>query len=429
MHRWREQGSLPLVLLVAIVVGGIVIALFGYVRSGQRTARTNIEFTQAIQVADAGAQAAVLALSTSPPQAGINRVCGSGSLDEVAVEASAPWADCDSSPVDAGPDPAAGAGGWHYTWEARRSGSGHWEIRSTGRLHDGVRIVELSVGAGRLFPTMLFANDPGNDTPDIAGGGSFGVYDSNASVILDGALLQVGSNDRLLEISAQQQTNTELSCFGAGACETNERRDLENLAAQAFNEGGVCHGREIAPLAVDAGTTKELDGNQVHCYSQVVVERAAQGNQRTRVEVVNPPVVVFVGTGGVRVEGAGQNAATLINVDSSQVPGPGGFNRQPVATQPLPEATNLQFYVAGGPVDFNNNFLAMAATLYAPNSPCDFGAQATMFGAAVCREINAEGGMFFWYDSAADDLDGGGWDQQGYSEQFQTTSNFTWAGS
>jgi hypothetical protein len=54
---WRsEDGSLPLVLLAAIVLAGIVLALFASTRSGVQVARQDRDWHAAIQVADAGVQ-------------------------------------------------------------------------------------------------------------------------------------------------------------------------------------------------------------------------------------------------------------------------------------------------------------------------------------------------------------------------------------
>ena len=56
-----------MVLLAMIVLGGVVAALFGYVSTGQRTARQDRDFNQAIQVADAGIQTAFSDLAVADP--------------------------------------------------------------------------------------------------------------------------------------------------------------------------------------------------------------------------------------------------------------------------------------------------------------------------------------------------------------------------
>lgn len=427
-----EQGSIPYALLIAIVIGGVVVVLFGQVRSSQQTARHDRDFTQAIQVADAGAQAAFTTLAIDPPAPEQLRVCGTGDLSGPGVGSGGPCPSDALITADQGED-------WNYAWEARRGADGRWEVRSTGCFGGSCRIVELLAGDAGVFPVQLFAqcNDEVNCST-VSGGGStnFNVYDATGALSQP---LAIGANHELPTINGNYGDTAVLECFGdAAECETKVPIRFPDLAAWAFTAPGsvteaddafgspflgVCAGETPQPFVVSQGQHVTIDRGTDLCVSQINVDRSAS------IRVVgtgNDPVRIFVAPGAgtaIQAGGAGQSAGnlTLINVESSQLTEP--------LTPPVPVSTDLQIYVSGGAIDFGNNSLRIAATLYAPNSACDFTAQATMLGAAICDTVEAIGGFRFWYDVRASEIEGAPWSETGWSEQFPSTSAFGWAGS
>jgi hypothetical protein len=409
-----ESASLPLVMLAAIVLGGVVISLAGYVAVGQRTARSDRDSNQAIQVADAGIQAAFSTLATTDPD--------DASLPNVGDSITIPG--------------SVEEGTWTYT--AERVARMRYLVRSEGTFRDRTRAIEATIGPMSLFSLAAFADlrlefsggngaDSYNVSVGNTGNGSVG---SNNEIVLKGNT----AVDWVLRYSgatAPQITNGVVITRDPAIDSVDEPIYLPNEGAAAYAEGGVCY--EKVPIAY-VGQFPLVKG-KTYCFTTV---EFPAGDHRlvgsspndptiapTEVDATEPTRIYVAPGGNLELQGQGNNPCTgaaCVNM------APEG-EALPTSTQlgdgtAKPRAIDLEIYLASGQV-LANNHSNIAAGIYAPASNCSGpNAQGNVYGSIVCRTIDAKGGWKFHYDDRFTDVTTEDFAISGWREEFEGTTSF-----
>jgi hypothetical protein len=413
-----EQGSLPLVMLAAIVIGGLVAVLFADVRMGQQTARNDRDFNQAIQIADAGLQSSftfLAGLEYDDSEAGYDDLPAIG--DHIVCQG----ADgADSAPLTA--PCSSELNGGSYAWEARRVDREMWQVRSEGTFRGSTRNVEAMVGTRPLFPLAAY----GDKLARLKGGNLADSYDGTTQGTGVG---RVGSNHRIvLEGSATVDWVVrygDATYDGGGSTKEGvetvaEEAFFPNVAEQAYADGGVCHDPEDGVVPYVASQTNPLKRGKTYCFSSVRFPRATAGNNG-KYFLADPdpgvpsdaPVRIYIApSGNLTIEGGGGNAAEV--------------NLEPM---PMPDASSLLIFVASGEVSLSNHS-KIAAGIYAPTSACKGAesdpstAQATIYGAVICGNLISEGGWNFHYDERLQTVTDQDFDINAWREEFRNSTSF-----
>ena len=377
--RWRSQdGSLPMVLLVTIVVAGLIAVVFLDVRVGIRTAAHDRDFNAAVQAADAGIQDAFLELAT--------------------IETD----DLDTVPLGGVLEQAGDIDSGTYQWEAFRRLPNQWEVRSEGTVNEVTRVVEADIGPLELFPLAAFAehglhltggNSAQSYDEDGVPGNLLGAVGSNESVHLSGSNTQV---DRVyLYDTDDYQGTASYIRVDDGVHNFTDDAYFPNIGEQAYADGGVCADKD---MYTTWNGQFDLVYGQEYCF----------------LDVTFPP-------GETNLEGDPDDGEVKIYIHPShdlhfdrQGNNPARVNMPPewskdTPEQNLPDATKLQIYVASGTVSARSGTVA-AAGIFAPTSTCSGpNSQAYFYGALICDSMLNAGQWDFYYDEGF---------QQIYSEDF-----------
>lgn len=438
-----ERGSLPLAMLAAIVLAGVIIALYTQVQSGQLTARRDRDYQGAIQTADAGIQAAfthLAAIEATDPA--LPAIDGFYPTDPNAPGVVAD--EDDTSVLYATGDVGEGS----YAWRAKRIQTTLWEVRSAGTYRGSTRYVEALLGEQPIFPFALFGNDP----LDLSTGGG-----GNSINSMSDTIPRLGSNGVMDLQSHHLQAvpeNLILECFGEGAAEDCPEETIthrtevpfEDLATTAYGDGGECTDPDTGEV-IDDGILDwprfEAGGlveGEVYCFSQVLFEAGSGSGLRSYpLTPADPPTDeptrIFInpkgdtrttqggGAGGgdsvgVHVSGTGTNLSEVNWLASGAEPG--------ALTS---SASDLLIFVPGTrTVKFGNNSSRVAAGIYAPYSTCDLRAQGEIVGSVICGSIQGSaGGWTLTYDDrlanySLDDV----YSVLSWSEQPEGLSGFAW---
>lgn len=349
-----ELGSLPLVLIASIAIGGVVLALFYVVQSGVTSARNDRNFAGAIQVADAGLQHAFVELQDL--EAGETPACdtnGDGA--------------CSGSLND----------GSAYEFEYEPTAERRWTVTSRGTSGDSVRAVQASVGESPLFGAAIVSDE----SFKYNGGGS------GTDPFPVGGFKKMnftGNTGDYIETLFLYGTDNEPDGPGAPDTDKWERTpgpDLPNLGAKAFETGGVCEGKsESLPSHLE---------RRIYCLTGT-----ANFQSNTTVApaaAVDPdPVQIYVQSGGMSV-------------------GPRNVNDGG-------EAVDLQIYIGAGEIVMNGNFRVTAA-IYAPKSACTSNGQGGggFAGGMICNTVTLNGNMR--YDPTIEQIVDDEYAISGWSEQ------------
>lgn len=363
-----ETGSIPLVLLAAIILGGLIIALYMDVSTGLRLASADRDFNQAVQVADAGLQEAFTALS---------------SLDEEDMPALGEVLDTTTTGV---------LGRGNYEWTARRTGAASWQVRSEGEFGEASRVLEASMGPMSLFGLAAFgdilielrgANDADsyNETTTSGGRGTVG---SNNQITLRGN----ATVDWVKRYGGASYNGGGVIRSGGGI-ETGDHQDLPDLGSEAYADGGVCDG---ATLHDDITDVFPMQRGETYCVTQA---RFPAGQHLLHGDSDEPTRIYIAPSGNLELLGQGNNpctGASCVNVISE--------------SDTQPDATALEIYLAGGGGQvLANNHSRIAAGIYAPLSNCSGpNAQGHVYGSIVCRTLDSKGGWSFHYDERFDEV-------------------------
>jgi hypothetical protein len=361
-----EDGSLPMVMLAAIIIGGVVITLFSTVSLGQETARRDRDWNGAIQSADAGVQHALSVLRDVP--VGDNPPCdptGSGSCTSVLGDGS------------------------QYTWEYDRLGPENWDVRSTGVNNGQERVVEANIGPRQMFPVSILAktrvryNGGGNGTEPF----SVGTFDevtinggpANASV---GAIVLYGPPPHNVNAGGQPVS-------------TGGDIELENLGEAAFRPGGACHGATVSDVYPAQASDPQRYG-QTYCTKTV---RFESGHHPLVGNPSDGPVTVYVDNSG--------NDAVIVR--------PGARANWSATGDTPGDASMLQIFAGGGPVTFHGT-AKISAAIWAPESTCTSNGTPDVAGGLICNEVVLNGN--FWYDAQVGGIVDGPFTVNNWTEQY-----------
>jgi hypothetical protein len=399
-QRNDESGSLPMVLLVAIVLGGVVISLFGYVATGQRTARADRDFNHAIQVADAGIQNAFGELASIDPD------------------------DTSLPPVGGTLIRTGEVDGNEWSVTARRVSRTRWQVRSEGDAADVTRAIEATIGPRQLFGLAAFADLK----LELRGGNDADSYDSVSWGTGNGA---VGSNGEIVlrgNATVDWVMRYANATYNSGGVVVNGIETFEDpaylppLGAEAYADGGVCFGQ--TPIAY-TGQFKLVRG-KTYCFTsasfpagdhRLVAPSESSDPTASPVEIdPDGPTRIYIAPSGNLMLGGQGNAgcgnAACVNID-------------PVDK---PAATNLEIYLASGEV-LANNHTKIAAGIYAPSSNCSGpNAQGDVYGSIICRTLDTKGGWAFHYDDRFQDVETEDFAIEGWREEHEGTTSFTSTG-
>lgn len=376
VHRSQcgQSGSLPIVLLAAIITGGIVVVLISQVLTGERLAARDRDFHAAIQVAEGGLQDAYLALSEVEDLT-VDLVSGSGALD-----------------------------GSPYTWLARRVGSQDlWDVEVLGSANEVQRGLSARIGETGLFPFALYGDE-------------YLYVQSNATVLphpdnTSGAIPTIGTSgqaelgqimDQITGSGVPTDEYVDLHCHrdeqgaspdcptpdtgdprgGGGIRFYDEPVSFRDLATAAWSDGGACDPGTFEPddprrpVAIFNHESRfELRPGQTYCLDRLHFEAGGSlGTVRYPIADGDGDVVVYLNPAGANV--------TALQVDGT------GANVSIVNDGADGDASRLQIHVpANRRLLFSQNSGQIAAAISAPESACNIRARVRIYGALVCRSI------------------------------------------
>lgn len=340
----REQGSLAVVLLAAIILGGAVAALFVTVNTGVDTARRDRDWHGAINAADAGIQEAVTVIRS----------------DEVAT--ACPGGVCTGTLSD--------GGSYVATYTETFLG---YQVCSEGQLNDVDREACADFDLNLLF----------------GGAGVIGIdrvrIDGTAAGVTDPIIIGTAGEfvnvtnacDKLEELEFYNDSDVAAPNPCPDVTVNSGPRTFVNLAEEAFLTG-ECSGDALIwpsypsqPHPADA--RDPWIRGETYCTSLVDIP---QNDNIQLTGTSDEPVKVFVDPGDT-----GSAAA--------KYPGRGQVNT-------LGDALDLQFFIRQGEVDLDmKGNTSINALWYAPDSACDVRGNTTFTGAVLCRSVDLGGAFDF----------------------------------
>jgi type II secretory pathway pseudopilin PulG len=359
-RRRCESGSLPVVLLVAIVMAGAILALFATVSTGTDTARRDRDWQSAVQVADAGIQQAFVNLRD--------------------LEDDATVAPCDTN-GDGTCSGTVGAGTFTFEYELAPNSETQFEVTSRGEVGDSARVLQANVGPRQVFPVAMLAKTSltyngageGNSPFSIGSFGSITLNGTQANASVE-SIVAYGPGPHDITAGSQQITNAA----------NWSTEDLSDLAHEAFANDDLCgpgSGRpfyDVYPADVVTAEAQPGVRGEVYCVGRVNFSSS-------------PTHTVSGGSTGEAVEVYVKNSGTANSLEArthAKVNWSG--------TEPGAPAEYL-FFVQSGPVLFNANS-RFAGGIYAPNSACETNGTATLMGSIVCNDITINGNFGYGED-------------------------------
>lgn len=362
-----DAGSIPLVLLAAIVLGGLIVALYVDVATGQRLASADRDFHQSVQVADAGLQEAFVSLAA---------------LEDTELPPVGEYLEGDRSGV---------LGRGTYEWSARRVDAHKWQVRSVGTFGTHERVLEAAMGPENIFALAAFADV----LIELRGANWADSYDGSST---DSGRGMVGSNQEIV-LRGNAEVDWVLRYGGAtyndggvirdgGGIETGDHQDLPDLGGRAYSQEGVCSsGPEYDDIA-DVGT---LERGETYCVAQA---RFHDGEHLLTGTSTDPTRIFIAPSGNLELLGQGNQRCDATSCVNWTV------------GEDQPAATDLEIYLAsGGGEVLANNYSVIAAGIYAPYSNCSGpNAQGDVYGSIVCRTLDSKGGWNFHYDERFDEV-------------------------
>ena len=417
-----EEGSLPLVLLAAIILAGVLVALFTTVITGTNSARFDRNFAQAFQIADAGIQQSFVQLleldedlldPDSPGYPEEVDPCGEGTASD---EANVKEGECTTILDD----------GSSFTWTYERVGElRQWTVTSQGTYLGVSRAVQADVGEGPLFSGALMSDDDlhwsGGGTTveqceawDAEGSIEPFPIDIEGDAIIDPtgecvSQLTLWGVDRI--ITGDDRIDTYLSgTYPIGHPEegepkevrfTGEPLDMPNIGARAFQgptetfpNGGPCHGEPVQSL----GDT--LYRGETYCLNDFKPSQGQAVSIESNPEDPSVPddawVLVYVRN----------DVSFRANTD---------INFTPDAET---RAVDLQIYAGGTEVIIRSTAKGKAA-IWAPAADCHSqggaGEDGEFHGALACFNIDLSGN--WTYDASVQEIKGSTFNIARYSEE------------
>ena len=385
----NERGSLPAVLLAAIILAGVVIALFITIETGVMTSRQDRNYNAAIHVADTGVQEAMVE---------IGAVMSNLEDNELLPEALEGEGDVDGN---------------DYRWTATLQAAGRYEVVSHGSRGSGDQISErtlvVEMGPRMLFPLALYA-----DISMVFNGlpsGTARAYDGDGNEVdieyllgSAGPITLHGNCEEGVVLHGEDATiNT--TCVPVPL--DQDAPDLDDFALEAYEDGGACaSGTDDATFSEDVASG-ELVRGKTYCISGYTFQRddyvsvgTADGFDDTE------PARIYVEPGG-DIDHRSGGQGPRINTDGN-IPDP---------PTDAPDATALEVYMSGGTFRLGSNSY-FAGVMWGPTTACQMDNGNTYtYGALVCGTFSDNGNWSHWYDIRASTITDGLLTVYMYSEQ------------
>lgn len=394
----EQQGSIPATILVAIIMAGIVVALFAIVQSGVRSSAVDRDANQSIQVADAGVQEALVQLRGVQP-------------DETP--------DCDPADGTANtPEEGSCVGvigeDTAFEWRYVQTAPFAYDVTSVGAYRNHGSAVNVQIIRPLRFQFAITVRD--QFTYNGAGGGlatpiGVGTF-NNATVNGQPAIDSIAG---ITPLHAPKTDPPDLDHYSISpeslaTDEVQEGPDLDEDLARAacFDDDGnkleadPDNGffvQDDIPSTLTRGHTYCVRGGTVSY--DVVVNENPDGYDDP--ESPPPPAYVYIvgdepgsPAGGLTVGGGPPGGGP---------PGggpPGGGGGGDVNWDTEPNAGKLFVAIAKGAGNFTiSGNRRMAAGLWAPWSSCTWNGTPEYRGAVVCDTVTLNGN--FGYDDAVND--------------------------
>jgi hypothetical protein len=393
---------MPMVILAAIIVGGLVTALFASALTSQRTTRFDREFTRAFHGADAGMQTALSQIRSLDPQ---------GSYSGGPLEAPA----------------GAMNGNVAYDYTATKVGR-EWHIRASGTIGDTTRHLEATV----IRPSRFFLAAFAKTLVGLRGGNGASSYDGvdvNTGMGALGTngdieLIGDGFADELFLFGPTAEcTQTQQNCEAMESF-TNRAPEPHNPETQFIDDALNSEWCEdsIAPYVASVHGPLVGGGgpgpNGEYCFSSV------RFDADTVPDASGGPAEIYVSGDVTSANQVRINCQGCIDRNFGSSTSRADVEAMLAADAPV--AGDLQIYSAGHRVSFGNHTY-IAAAVYAPNASCHgnpSNAQGTIFGSMICNDISNQGGWTFWFDERLQDIGASEWRISGIREEGAGTSSF-----
>lgn len=395
----RQDGSLTLALLAAIIVGGLAVTLVATTITGIGATRDDRSFQTAINGADAAMQQAVTYISQFPED------------ETMTCESGTPDVDCVLSLGSLGFDGDLGDEA-SFDWSAQQINEARWELRGSGFVDGVERVIEADITKDAFFTIGAF----GDKGVDAKGGN--GVISFNASVSNKGRG-SVGSNG---EIRLPGSARADIAAlFGPATCVANSNGcKPENITYTTFPDvfdvpavtQAIQDYRDAECSSSDGTLTTQTttwQGGEIYCY--------------TSINLPNRSIVTL--------SGASADNPVIVFVDGQIAVGNDAeFNCSPTACKDdgtsRPETAALQIYSLGDEVRLGNHG-QYAFALAAPEANCrgnPSNSQAMIYGSMLCGDLSNQGGWNFAFDERLADLSIGNWSVSDWREENPGTSSF-----
>lgn len=367
-----DDGSLPIVLLIVIILAGVIVALFTTVETGTQTARRDRDWQSAFQVADAGIQHAFVIL----------REYHESGSDEATLS-------CDLTGLGSCSGPVGERGEFTWDYTSADGSDTQWSVISTGEVGGAVRVLEANIGPRQVFPVAMLAktsltyNGGGGGNPPFSIG-SFGSITLNGTPANNSiaSVTKYGPGPHTLDIGGQPITEAPMWSVD----------DLNNIAAEAYDDDARCgpgSGRPFYPIypkdVLAVGDQPGVRG-VTYCVGRIDFNNATWSVSGPADQAVR----IFVRNAGT--------ADSFRMRAQAKVNWPGGAPAAPG------DPEDHLIYIESGPVQFSANS-DFAGAIYAPNSTCKATGNQRIVGSMVCNDITV-GGTFGYGGGLTDVTEG-----------------------
>ena len=395
----QQGGSLPLAVLVAIVVGGLVIVLISRTMLSQEQVRFDRDFQLAVNSAEAGLSQALNVIQTLP--AGSTTT----SLDSQAL----------GLPSE--------LQGNDFEWTAEKQPRGTWHVRSTGWHGEEIsRVFEAEVDDGGVFTVAAFGRVGvrmvGGNTVSSFPPTGYGTVGTNGLISIIGnstadLVLLMGPDAECQELDADTNTCNDNPIEGQA-----EKLDFDAMIEDVEAELDDACGGSFEPF--DLAEHGTLHTGETYCFTEIVTDNHESidvviddGHRDTASGLMNPGAKVYVSPGPVQIG------------NHNDINCPGG-------TCPDPDASALQI-TTDSPSFQVGNQSHIAAAIMAPKAICHgspSSAQVDVYGSLICNRIgNAssgnQGGWDFHFDVRLLELGNGRYEVTALREEVGGSTSFS----
>lgn len=397
----RESGSLPVAVLVAIVVGGLVIVLTSRTMLSQEQVRFDRDFQLAVNSAEAGLSQALNVIQTLPP--------GSTTTSLSSADSDLPTE----------------LRGHPFEWTAEKQTNGTWQVRSTGWHGDDVwRTLEAEVDDAAAFSVAAFGRIGvrmvGNNKAVSFPPTGFGTVGTNGLMSIIGnstadLVLLMGQDATCVQFDADENTCNDNPIQGQA-----EKLDFDAMIADVESEISEACGDEDF-VSFDIDVHGPLQSGEVYCFTDLITGNHQSvgvtvdpSHRNDDSGLVDPGARVYVSPGPIQIG----------NHNRINCPSCSGVGSDPDSSA-LRITTDSPSFRVG-----NNSHVA--AAIMAPKAICHgnpSAAQADIYGSLICNRIGNEGsgnqgGWSFHFDVRLLALGNGRYEITALREEVGGTTSF-----